>query len=224
MKDFNIVPEIGGVDTSDPGRSFEPEEQKAVIEALFGATSPAGVLSFPGGEYLYIGTRKAGKTAYSIGGHGKGQQPALYVPKVNKNDRPLLTAVNGGGFDGNGHDESKGFIPTATGLLLSLGVHAMREASRGEAIKFGATSDSHKSSRDCLTGFVIGDALLVDPEDELGEDYPQDLQLAIDKLLGEELAQLERLMENEHCFNWKERPYEDFVVDLIRRIHLLRQA
>lgn len=219
MSGFNVVPEIGGVDTSDPTRMYTPDEQKAVIDYIFGDTSAQDGVSLPSGHELYVGRKVRSPDEYSIGRasgvyHGL---PALFVPKTG--ERVLLNAQSGGGLDGNGLDTFEGFLPTSVGQLLSLGKHYMREAVEGRRIDFRSkASPEHAEARDYLTQWIIGDALIIDPEDDIDEDHAEALEVGIADFLGEELAMHEMMRIQEHDGGIFER----YTIELIGRLSAVR--
>lgn len=90
MPDFNLAPQIGGVDTSDPSRMFSPEEQEEVLDHIFGSSVNNGRLVLPNDEKLYVGRESSDK--YSIGREpGDGlERPALFVPKELERGQYLL--------------------------------------------------------------------------------------------------------------------------------------
>lgn len=221
MSEFNIVREIGGVDTRDPSRLYTPEEQKAVLDYVFGDTGPQGEgIMLPSEQELYVGCRNT-STKYSIG-RGSGIYhglPALFVPKAG--ERVLFVAQNGGGMDGNGLDTFEGFLPTSVGQLLSLGKHYMRESVEGRRIDFRLkATPEHTEARDYLTQWIIGDALIIDPEDDIDEEDAEGLGVGIADFLGEELAMQEMMRIQEHDGGI----FEKYIIELIGRLSDVRSA
>lgn len=219
MPNFNIVPEIGGVDTSDPSRLYGPDEQKAVIDGVFGDTSQDGQLFTPGGEILYIGRRGEGKKTFSIGRKESGQRsPALFIPRQEDGKlMPLLEIA--GDLEYFGGTELSGILPTITRRLIGLGRHAMFEAVGGEEVPFKRSpTEPYKANRDRLADLVLRGALLDDGERDVSEDELDMLYVAMENYLGSALWKIELLEEDEHIFNWTERPYEAFCADIHRRL------
>lgn len=219
MADFEVVT-ISGVDTTDAGRLYRPDEQYLIVESIFGRNgySPDGTLFLPGGETLYLGHRSEGGRGYSIGRQESGyRNPALYVPRTGSGmDMPLLEV------DGNLEDldvRFSGFLPLVANRLLGLGKHAMKEAIYGVEIPFrGSPSAEHRKKRDELGRLLIDNALLDDGKRDISEEELDDFYAAMDDFLGEELAEVEGLESDKHAFNWLERPYEEFCVGIQRRI------
>jgi hypothetical protein len=217
MPEFNFVAEIGGVDTSDLTRPYSPVEQRAVIERIYGDSSQQGCLMLPNGKELYVGRRNSSE-GYSIG-RGSGIYhglPALFVPSVGERALLILAADDETPCeDGN---QISGFLTVAVGKLLSLGKHVYSEVIRGEESDFRRrASPGHIQARDCLMHIVLENVL--DEAEDPEEGSLEELDMAIEDFLGPELAAKEKKETGDE----NEAPFEEFTIELMRRMSLHTQ-
>lgn len=107
MPEFNIVPEIGGIDTSDPSRLYSPEEQLQVVRALYGEG-----LKLPNSdEALYVGVRTSKGTNYGT------ETGKIFVPSSPNAVKVLLD----GSWASPEPKSYKGFLAASTGAALNAG-------------------------------------------------------------------------------------------------------
>lgn len=218
MPDFNLVPLIGGVDTSDPSRMFSPEEQKKVLDHIFGSSGRLGRLVLPNSERLYVGRRKS-SDKYSIGREtGDGlERPALFVPRVG--EKAILAVQDGNVREINGLFTFNGFLPVSVGKLLSLGKHVMQEEVEGKRVSFKSkSSPEHARARDYLTQCIIVGALTPpDPTEDGDGDDLETLNIGIGEFLGEDLAKLEK----RDITDGQGGAFEEYTIELMRRVCLV---
>lgn len=105
MQNFSIVPEIGGVDTSDASRPYGCDEQEAVVTAIFGED-----LVLPSGAVLSVERRQTAQGYDHVGQH-------IGLLTANDDiDRHLLA-----GSWLQIHDPYSGFLAEATEAVLTAG-------------------------------------------------------------------------------------------------------
>lgn len=108
MPEFNIIPEIGGVDTSDLSRIYSPEEQFMIVSSVFG-----GILLPGDSGDLQVGKREnaPSKKRFSTSA-GK-----IWVPSYPQAGRQLISVDTTVFEDG----EYAGILPLAIGSALNAG-------------------------------------------------------------------------------------------------------
>ncbi len=152
-KSFNIVPEIAGVDTSDPSRFYSCEEQSAVIKEVLGGVK----LPKLDDSALYIGRRRQGKGYSSTAGR-------IYVAN-DGGGRRLLTHLDPEDKSGGAYG---GFLAVATKAALNAGRKAQEDELFGEkdrTAKIGPKLNDHLYN---LTDYLLIGAS--NPQDFSGVD------------------------------------------------------
>lgn len=137
---YNIVPEIGGVDTSDVSRKFTCEEQLDIARGTFGEHVHIPYVD----AFLEIGVRSEGKGYSSEAGR-------LFVANDHREREMLVASTEGLG----------GFLVTCIGGAANAGRKAIENEAYGERERSPKPSDMFRLRRDlislslvthCLTG------------------------------------------------------------------------
>lgn len=224
MPDFNIVPEIGGVDTLNPERIYSQEEQISVIGDVFGDQSRHGAIRMPNGLELYVGRRNPGKVGYSLGAKKIDDtiHPALFIGEDKVDDPECLIAEIQGLWDYDEGGDPEGFLFKAVRKVLIQGRHTMREVIREERIEYRG----HPSKIISETSVRLAKLALISGAYEASEDhdFPEilmaDIANTIDAFLGPSgLNDIEVGVKNgNNAYGWVDAPMESLFVDISGRM------
>jgi hypothetical protein len=197
MADFNIiVPEIGGVDTSDPWRQYSCDEQFSIVSAIFGEgielPNQAGLLT--------VARRSSGKGYSSTTGK-------IYVANDGE-ERDLIAS------------EQRGFLFIATGAALNAGRLAFRASLGDQAEVKKHKSEDFKYRQDFLTSLLLDSRVLLDLKDSVSGDEEDrldvDLAMAVKQFLGELWYKETRIGPPYGG------PYQTFTYEVLRRLKELK--
>lgn len=203
MPDFNIVPEIGGVDTSNPGRSYSCYEQLKVVRSIFGEER-IGLPNIDG--YLYVGKRSQGNKYSSASGK-------IFVADDDV-DRIMLSEIG-----------DSGFLFTATGATINAGRIAFRNSLGINIVTKKHKSKELKERQDRLTGFLIDRAffntpspLAVEEEAYVDPDLSKEVELFLDDLWTRET----NIAGEQYRGGPFIGPYGNFIAEVFGRLSAFR--